>query len=294
MHTTPVCLKVGGAHVLIKTQFYAMSRQPALVAKQTRSIADWVFQSQEVFETHKAKLLGLDRYFFIDQAFIAHLAGDGGQAALEERFLQTCVPSSEVLLGLLFCVQKSKEFRESVLYQLSNTGAQGSIDGAHQLLNKIEQGLAITLDDKATEFTQKVFARIQHFVVHTEKGEIKYDDSGKLAQSEDLGAITLGADALKKIWQQIKDQEANALSLKILEPCVVYDKRGFRRDVRRTGFRRALVLQKLLAPKARNAKLQVLRQKTLPPKQLSHSSASLRVSVRASAELCAMSLPPAT
>ena len=190
--------------------------------------------------------------------------------------------------------RRAKSFANRSLYQLSNAGAQGSIDGAHQLLNKIEQGLAITLDDKATEFTQKVFARIQHFVVHTEKGEIKYDDSGKLAQSEDLGAITLGADALKKIWQQIKDQEANALSLKILEPCVVYDKRGFRRDVRRTGFRRALVLQKLLAPKARNAKLQVLRQKTLPPKQLSHSSASLRVSVRASAELCAMSLPPAT
>ena len=62
---------------------------------------------------------------------------------------------------------------------------------------------------------QKVFARIQHFVVHTEKGEIKYDDDGKLVQSEDLGAISSGADALKKIWQQIKDQEANALSLKI-------------------------------------------------------------------------------
>lgn len=181
-----------------------------------------MFQSQEVFETHKAKLFALDRYFFIDQAFIAHLAGDGGQAALEARFLQTCVPSSEVLLGLLFCVQKSKELRESDLYQFSNAGAQGSIDGAHQLLNKIEQGLAITLDGNATEFMQKVFARIQHFVVHTEKGEIKYDDNGKLEQSTDLGAITSGADALKKIWQQIQDQQADALSLKILEPCVVY------------------------------------------------------------------------
>ena len=178
--------------------------------------------AEETLEQIRQKLLAIDQYAWIDLAFVSHVTGEGGQRALEDSFVKNCLPSSKVLLSLPFCVQASKGLQESDLYVFAGSAAQGSIVGAHALLSKVEQGLPLTLDRQATPFMQKVFCQMQHFIVHAEKGEITYDDQGRLVQTASMGEVISGAPALKKCWQDVESKEASNLTLGRLEPLVIH------------------------------------------------------------------------
>ena len=181
-----------------------------------------VASKQDALEQQRSKLLASDQYAWIDLAFVAHVASAGGQEALEDLFLSSCLPSSGLLLSLPFCLQESKKLQESDLYLFSSSGAQGSVAGAHALLNRVDQGLPVYLDSQSTPFLQKVYCQIQHFVVHAEKGTIKHDDKEILVRKASMGEVISGAAALKKMWQDIEGKEPSNLTLKALEPMVVH------------------------------------------------------------------------
>ena len=173
-------------------------------------------------EKHCEQLSNIDKYFFLDLAFVSHCAGEGGQRKLEEILLAKCLPSSETYISVGEAVKESEKILECDLYNFSSEGAQGALKAAHQLLRQIQQGVTILSNRNGTNFLQQVFARSQYFVVFSEKHKIWFageKDAIEKAASDDL---LRGSKALEAMWQIVQKKDPKDLNLKQLEPLVVF------------------------------------------------------------------------
>ena len=90
---------------------------------------------QETLQAHSDRLLAMDRYAFIDVAFIQHVAGEGGQDRLETVYLQQCLPSKDKLLSIAQAWPPLDQYIRGgggsriILYIIRGWGGGG---GAHQ------------------------------------------------------------------------------------------------------------------------------------------------------------------
>ena len=176
---------------------------------------------QEVLEASRARLLSLDKHVWIDLAFLAHLAGEGGRKKLQDIYIDTCVPSQTKLMSVQRAVQCSAKLMESDLYRYASQGSQGIIAAAHSTLDRIVQGLPVSIDLNASDFLKQVSNSCGCFIVHIEGHEAKYDDDGLLVVP-DNAALSVGKEALLLKWKAVESEAVENLSLHQMEAFVTW------------------------------------------------------------------------
>lgn len=177
---------------------------------------------QETLQAHSDRLLAMDRYAFIDVAFIQHVAGEGGQDRLATVYLQQCLPSKDKLLSIAQAIKESNAVMSGDLYKFCTSGAQGSLTAAHSVLCQVEQGLPASVTSDQTPFLQQVQSRLQYFIIFCGEAKVKFDEEGIFQKPENGTSIEYGVDALMSMWQRVKDQDEATVSFKDLEVFVTF------------------------------------------------------------------------
>ncbi|CAE7712127.1 unnamed protein product [Symbiodinium sp. CCMP2592] len=235
----------------------------------------------EVLEASRARLLSLDKHVWIDLAFLANLAGEGGRKRLQDIYMDTCVPSQTKLMSLQRAIQCSTKLMESDLYRYVSQGSQGIIVAAHSMLDRIVQGMPVSIDQNASDFLKQVSNSYSCFIVHVAGHETKYDDEGLLVVP-DNAEVTVGKAALLLKWKAVESEAVENLDLKQMEAFVTWG--HFLADDQRQQAHSKI--EQIL--KAAKGKRQGVTKKSAAPKQGAAKKAPH--SAQADAKEAAMSL----
>ena len=95
---------------------------------------------QAAMKTHDNKLSALDRFFFLDKCFIAHVAGQGGQEHLEQLCCAECSATDARAYSVEEALVASTRIMQGELFTYASQQAQGSINAAHAMLSQISSG----------------------------------------------------------------------------------------------------------------------------------------------------------
>ena len=171
-------------------------------------------------DLHTNKLKSMDRYWYIESDFIAHVTGVGGQKCLEQMLLDH-LPTPTKHVGLDVAVQQAHAVLRCDLFKYASTDAQGTLKSGCELLFQMQNGLPLILPADPNKFMLSVWAALPNFVRCDADGAASKNGSG--VGSQELPSQKLvGLDALLKLFDKTKARTAADLSLKDLEPFVVH------------------------------------------------------------------------
>ena len=172
------------------------------VAGEGSWVSSLLLLPEALLHAHRNKIKGLDSNAWIDVAFMNHVAGEGGQRALETMVLQV-MPDETTEIDIAACIVKIQALKDGELFRMSCEAAQGAVSSAVNLLDDVHCRRRPERSQAATKFMGMVWDRLPWFVSQpmTKTGEGAAVAS--TAGPEEMRVVR-GVDAVRLQWEEIK------------------------------------------------------------------------------------------
>lgn len=166
------------------------------------------------------QLVALDRHWRTDHQWITSMVGEAGEKRLQAKCLE-CLPRADRPATLTTAVQGLHLIVDSALFRFCSDSARGMVENVQNTLNLMMSGRPPAINQNATVFMKKVFARCSLFARH---GSPPNELVGKLAVEahlEDLsgkGAQNCSVANIEPIvvfhWLLGKENQAKAIAFR--------------------------------------------------------------------------------
>ena len=196
---------------------------PGLAGCSSRGVAEGCKDScpccQDIVQSHSKHLLSLDRWFYIEMAFVEHLAKDGGEQELQRLYRQRCFAADgrDVAQAHRAAVALMGE----ELYQRVGQQAQNGIKAATAMLKQVLSGQPASVSANASKFLKAVQSDLPNFVT----------EAAGAQGSGDSGETLRGVAALKRKFARV--QKEKKPEMKELEALCVHSVAAFNEEERK-------------------------------------------------------------
>lgn len=170
---------------------------------------------QAAMKTHENKLMALDRFFFLDKCFMAHVAGQGGQEHLEQQWCAECLATDAKACSVEDALAASTRILQGELFMYASQQAQGCINAAHAMLAQISNGQPPSMATQQTEFLKGVFTKLPKFV-RVPAQSLGKAAKGKL-ETELQGKDLVGSRAILALWHDVEEVPTQECTLALFK-----------------------------------------------------------------------------
>ena len=170
---------------------------------------------QEVWECHRAKMLSLDRYAWIDILLLDVISGPGAEKELQKQFMNL-MPAEGIIRDLGDSFRKAKEMMDSELFVYANAATKGTLQAAVKILEQMHAKVTPKPPNKATQFLLDTWSRVPYFA----KVElVEHSDVEGVAPKKTL---LMGKAAVVHLWGQLVKKPRKEISLDELDRIGVF------------------------------------------------------------------------
>ena len=159
---------------------------------------------EDVLNSNSKDLLNLDRWFYIELAFLEHVCKEGGEKELQRQYQERCGSSAGVTVAEAH--QRAKDLMSQPLFKFVSEQGQSGVKAAAGMLRQVMMGQPPVVSAKSSHFLKTVHADLVNFV--EEKAPQGSGSSGEAVKLRGIPAMEAKLQRVLKAKQpDMKDLE---------------------------------------------------------------------------------------
>eukprot|EP00971_Amphidinium_carterae_P270680 5371415-Amphidinium_carterae.2 len=153
--------------------------------------------------------------------WLKHLTGEGGEQKIQA-LIDMVLPSEtsfEALESTLGCLD---EMKESDIYQFAGECAKAQVTQVRSLIQRMLDGISPEKPANASPWLERVFLKLPYYARYPEFPDQDEEYQQPSEKGAEVRPILHGADAVRELWAQMKDQPEDKLSLQEVNRLVAF------------------------------------------------------------------------